>query len=331
MWFKLASATFNTHLGSMASLSNSWGVIWSVSGGIVQTNCPSSVTKGGTLNATLTLNSGASLTSITSSSGTLTKTVSGTTVTVTVTGISKNCTITVVATGASSGDSTKGNGALGLPVEYQAVEYIETSGTQYFVFDNTKISANVNYEIRFSAAKVTGNITALAGSYSTTAEAARSQLRLSAQKDNSNVEHYGLEWMYGAQGSVAKADVADTQIAATYWSGINTVKVDANKLYFNDTLIKTYNTETFTTSQTDFTLFAQNNNNAATSAPGFGRMSSVKCYYVKINDTTKGINKELIPCYRVSDNAIGFYDKVSSTFILPTAGTITLKGSIVAA
>ena len=102
MWFKLVNANFTTNLGTMSSLSNSWGVTWSVSGGIVKTSCPGSVTKGGTLNATLTLNSGASLTSITSSSGTLTKTVSGTTVTVTVTGISANCTITVVATGGTS-------------------------------------------------------------------------------------------------------------------------------------------------------------------------------------------------------------------------------------
>jgi hypothetical protein len=104
MWFKLASATFSTHLGSMSSLSNSWSVTWFVSGGIIKTSCPGSVTKGGTLNATLTLNSGASLTSITSSSGTLTKTVSGTTVTVKVTGISANCTIAVVATGGSMPD-----------------------------------------------------------------------------------------------------------------------------------------------------------------------------------------------------------------------------------
>ena len=113
MWFKLVNANFTTNLGTMSSLSNSWGVTWSVSGGIVKTSCPGSVTKGGTLNATLTLNSGASLTSITSSSGTLTKTVSGTTVTVKVTGISANCTITVVATGGSS----SGGGAV-TPTNY---------------------------------------------------------------------------------------------------------------------------------------------------------------------------------------------------------------------
>ena len=151
MWFKLVNANFTTNLGTMSSLSNSWGITWSVSGGIVKTNCPGSVAKGGTLNATLTLNSGASLTSITSSSGTLTKTVSGTTVTVKVTGISANCTITVVATGGTVAPTnytfTINPTPTSATVTLSATGYSTVSGTgskSITVANGTKVSWSVS-------------------------------------------------------------------------------------------------------------------------------------------------------------------------------------------
>lgn len=151
MWFKLASATFSTHLGSMTDLSNSWNIIWSVSGGIVKTSCPGSVTKGGTLNATLTLNNGASLTSITSSSGTVTKTVSGTTVNVTVTGISANCTITVVATGGSTTTGTTYD--VLLPITTTQGVYINSSLniTEMSAFNVAKAPVTPGMSITISA------------------------------------------------------------------------------------------------------------------------------------------------------------------------------------
>ena len=157
MWFKLVNANFTTNLGTMSSLSNSWGITWSVSGGIVKTSCPGSVTKGGTLNATLTLNSGASLTSITSSSGTLTKTVSGTTVTVKVTGISANCTITVVATGGSVPDTPvnppSGGGGNGVTWYINSLDAVAATGkdiTGGTIFTGSSI-APVAFDNTFNA------------------------------------------------------------------------------------------------------------------------------------------------------------------------------------
>lgn len=334
MIIRLKGATFTTNIGTL----DSWSIKYTTTNGSVTKKSGANSIKKDDADgeilvfefdtAKYTYKSG-TIMSNDVSAGTIR--VSGNTITVNVnagTTLGGKVEINFVMEAVGGGEPA-GNGALGLPTTYQAVEYLETDGTQYFVFSGEKVSSNVSYEIKFAAAKVT-NSQGLIGSYSATAEAERSQIRLSSQKDNSGVAHNGLEWMYGSQGSVEKATVTDTQISAQYWTGINTLKVDANKLYWNDTLLKTYNEETFTISQTDFTLFAQNNNNAAGNG-GYGRQASVKCYFVKIADTTNNINRELVPCYRVSDNVIGFYDTVNSEFIIPTAGTITSKGSIISA
>lgn len=115
MWFKLATADFkDKNLGTMSSISNSWSVSCTTSGGIVKTTGDGTVTKGGTWTGTFTLSTGAEFTSATltpSTAGTVTSTPSGTTVTVTIANVSANCTLAVVATGGSTGDG--GNGGNG--------------------------------------------------------------------------------------------------------------------------------------------------------------------------------------------------------------------------
>jgi hypothetical protein len=221
-------------------------------------------------------------------------------------------------TGGGSGDTPSR-----LPSEYQEVEYLKTSETQYFVLD--EVSSNVIYEIKFRSDQLT-SADGLIGCYSSSAEANRSQIRISCQSNSAGKTYHGIEFMYGAEGSVEKTNVATTQITVDYWTQPNVLKVDANKLYWNGELKVTRTAFTSNALATPFTLFAQNNNNAGTTSPGFGRQAAVECYYVKIQDTSKSINKELIPCYRKSDNAIGFYDIIGETFITPTAGTITEKG-----
>jgi hypothetical protein len=225
---------------------------------------------------------------------------------------------TATSTGGGSGDTPSR-----LPSEYQEVEYLKTSETQYFVLD--EVSSNVIYEIKFRSDQLT-SADGLIGCYSSSAEANRSQIRISCQSNSAGKTYHGIEFMYGAEGAVEKTNVATTQISVDYWTQPNVLKVDANKLYWNGELKVTRTAFTSNALATPFTLFAQNNNNAGTTSPGFGRQAAVECYYVKIQDTSKSINKELIPCYRKSDNAIGFYDIIGETFITPTAGDITEKG-----
>lgn len=115
MWFRLASANWtNTgNLGTMDSISGSWTVTCSTSGGIVKTTGDGMVTKGGTWTGTFTLSEGATFTSATltpSSAGTVSTSTSGTTVTVTIASVSNNCTLAVVATGGNSGGDSSGSG-----------------------------------------------------------------------------------------------------------------------------------------------------------------------------------------------------------------------------
>ena len=62
-------------------------------------------------------------------------------------------------------------------------------------------------------------------------------------------------------------------------------------------------------------LFALNNNGTAAQ---FGR---IRIYSFKLYDgSTEVLN--YVPCYRNSDNKVGFYDFVNNTFVLPTGGNL---------
>ena len=109
MWFRLAGADWSgdgNSLGSMNTISGSWTVQCTTSGGISKTTGAGFVTQGGTWTGTFTLATGATFTSATltpSTAGKVTSTTSGSTVTVTIANVSANCTLAVVATGGSGG------------------------------------------------------------------------------------------------------------------------------------------------------------------------------------------------------------------------------------
>lgn len=135
MWFRLASANWTStgNLGTMDSISGSWTVTCTTSGGIVKTTGDGMVTKGGTWTGTFTLSEGAEFTSATltpSSAGTVTPSTSGSTITVTIANVSANCTLSVVATGGNSG----GSGGTNPPVTPPSGDDIIVYMTDYTVF-----------------------------------------------------------------------------------------------------------------------------------------------------------------------------------------------------
>ena len=129
MWFRLAGADWSgdgNSLGSMSSISGSWTVQCTTSGGISKTTGAGFVTQGGTWTGTFTLATGAEFTSAIltpSSAGTVTSTPSGSTVTITIANVSANCTLSVVATGGSGGSDTPVN-----PTKY-TITYKYMSGS----------------------------------------------------------------------------------------------------------------------------------------------------------------------------------------------------------
>ena len=203
-----------------------------------------------------------------------------------------------------------------IPLEYQETDYLGTTGSEFFTFNNLKVSSEVMYEIKFSADDP-GSIRALIGAYSSSAEGKRSQVRLASSSYGT-----GIEFMYGHHGAIEKDGPA---VEITDWSGINTLKVDANKVYWNDELKHTSPEASFSTSAADLTIFAQNNNTAS-STSGFTRMCTVKCYYIRIVDPSRNIDMELVPCYRKYDYLVGFYDLKNEVFIQPSVGECT-KGN----
>ena len=204
-----------------------------------------------------------------------------------------------------------------IPFEYQETDYLGTAGSEYFTFTGLKVSSKVSYEIKFSADDP-GSIRALIGAYSSSAEGERSQIRLASSSYGT-----GIEFMYGHHGAIENDGPA---VELTDWSGINTLKVEANKVYWNDELKHTSPEASFGTSATDLTFFAQNNHNPASTTPGFSRMCTVKCYYIKVTDPANNIDMELVPCYRKYDYLVGFYDLKNNIFIQPSGGECT-KGN----
>ena len=201
-----------------------------------------------------------------------------------------------------------------IPYEYQETDYLGTNGSEWFTFDGMRVSSEVIYEIRFSADDP-HSIKALIGAYSPSAQGERSQIRLASSSYGT-----GIEFMYGHHGAIENDGPA---VELTDWSGINTLKVEANKVYWNGELKHTSPEASFKTSATDLTLFAQNNNYPESTASGFARMCTLKCYYIKVNDPVNNIDMELVPCYRKYDYLVGFYDLKNNTFIQPSAGECT--------
>lgn len=193
-----------------------------------------------------------------------------------------------------------------LPSEYQQVEYIESTGTQYI---DTSIKPNQN--IKF-------NIT-MKGNRKNQSEFILGS-RIGFQNNN-----FGLSFQYDVSDATLDSirlawgnatldyDASNTNIK----TNINNFVIDAGKLYMNNTNICTITNNEFSNNNNIY-LFTCNNNGSP-----HAQYSSYKLYSCQIYDGGN-IVKNLIPCYRKSDNVIGLYDLVSKTFFT-NAGTGTFN------
>lgn len=88
------------------------------------------------------------------------------------------------------------------------------------------------------------------------------------------------------------------------------LKALKNKIYINDKLVRSFTKSTFTTPYT-MPFFAQYIGNTS---PVAIPKSGTKIYYIKIYDDDDVLVRDMIPCYRKSDNEIGFFDRVNKVF-----------------
>lgn len=191
-----------------------------------------------------------------------------------------------------------------LPTEYQEVEYIQSSGTQYI---NTGVIPTVD-----TGVKIRGHFTSVQDSDNII-------LGASNQTAFANGKPYSVDpypdrvyLLFGGFGDGSSETITITQTKnKQYEYTLN--YMDSGKASV-DTLQITLPTRTSVTSNALY-LFCLNGNGTA------GYYSHFALEYLQITQGTSVIH-DYVPCYRKADNVAGLYDLVTGTF-LANAGSGT--------
>lgn len=183
-----------------------------------------------------------------------------------------------------------------LPEEYQQVEYLESTGTQYI---DTGVQ-HVNYP-SFSGKfkKTTSDAYTVFGVYG----AARNKAYLTSSKlqwgtHNNPTAYYGNS--YGGPIYIIAEEWHSFEFRYGY------IKIDSQEKTFT----KDFNSSTYT-----YVLFGKNN--AGTIEPSILAISEFKIY---VGAEEQELIRDFIPCYRKEDKVAGMYDIVNDVFYT-NAGT----------
>ncbi len=202
-------------------------------------------------------------------------------------------------------DSTE---AVVLPTEYQQVEYIETSGTQYINLGLKPIS-NTKVEIVSHGARTTSN--ALFGSRLLSTTTTRFIL---FNRNNEGIQNIAPQ--FSSNNAVSYN---------TSYTDFVKIVLDKTGCYVNDTNLVTYSTQTISGTTYDLYLFTFNEGGTPDSRYFIG-----KTKYCKIWENGVLV-RNMIPCYRKSDNVIGMYDTVNGVFYTNQGTGTFAKGSNITA
>jgi hypothetical protein len=190
-----------------------------------------------------------------------------------------------------------------LPNEYQEVEYIESTGTQYIdtgVIGESGIS---------SKAKVMWR------------EQSSDSALLGSRKNNDRFyllyQYPLLSWNigYGENFNAGKFDQNVVYTVETFLDkGVQSISIDDNVIYKNyiEQEIKT---------DCSIYLFDINKNG---SPSGYRSKARIYSLTMKKNET---IIRDFIPCYRKSDGLVGLWDKVTNKFYTNDGAGLFLKGN----
>ena len=187
-----------------------------------------------------------------------------------------------------------------LPSEYQEVEWIGSSGTQYI---------NTGYN----------------PSSSTCIEVVVSVPRFQLNTEIIGVRSGGryYELLFSGSSSLYVQMYKTPNTTFTDWNNKNTFKIINGDFYINDELkLTSQQTLGGNTYQINVPLylFGLNNNGSAQ------RLIEQTMYYCKIEENNQ-IQREFIPCYRKSDDVIGLYDLVYGTFYTNAGSGTFTKGN----
>ena len=179
-----------------------------------------------------------------------------------------------------------------LPNEYQEVSYIETTGTQY-IDTNFIPNNNTKIEVKYM-------ITAI-----------QTQMIFGCRTEsNSTRASNGVFITHRSAGTkVAWSKGTNTNVEINGYNNINTQYTaffDKNKVYINNDLVRAFN---YIEWAANYPMFIGCVNTAGSTE----YKTKGKYYGFKIwNENV--LARDLIPCYRKSDNVAGLYDIVNDVF-----------------
>ena len=197
-----------------------------------------------------------------------------------------------------------------LPAEYQKVEWIGVSGTQWINTGISPKSENVTYECAWIETTRESS-TNLFGSTSSTS---------STNKWSGCHYHSAAGTLYSATGST---DGCCKLSAITSANKINSLTTQIVNNSITMTLNGMTATQTYSGSiqnGVNIALFADYKDGV------MQRAKYTRMYYWKMTDNGVLV-RHMIPCYRKSDNVIGMYDLVGKTFYTNAGSGTFTKGS----
>ena len=196
-----------------------------------------------------------------------------------------------------------------LPNEYQEVEYIESTGTQYI--DTGYCPYKTKTEVKF---QYTGSSN-VSGVYILASWTSNNRYYPVAYSGIVNGTTYNQFRTANKNNIYTNLGAYDSEVHSVIYND------EENKVYF-DNILKTTVTDLDTPNTNSIYLFAMHGSTGAENS------SSCRIFSVKLMDkTTNTIARNFIPCYRKSDNEIGMYDLVSNQFYTNAGTGVFLMGT----
>ena len=200
-----------------------------------------------------------------------------------------------------------------LPDDYQEVEYIETTGTQYI---DTTLSVQDGYKIICSASFANGSNKNLSGIQ--TGGGAKRAFGPWAASQTSSLFSLGI----GVGGAVNTDKLYTIDQRYTFEANLDAInpylKIDGVSAVFTASPGGALSSAI---PNGNIFLFALNNNGTVATQFVGKVYGNVKLYVGNI------LKRDFIPCYRKSDNEIGLFDIVNQIFYTNTGTGIFIKGS----
>lgn len=197
-----------------------------------------------------------------------------------------------------------------LPDGYTQVDYIQSNRHGEYINTNYYPTSNTKFELdfQFVGRDGTNNAMPIFGERVSTSSGDKFGIWV-------NPTNNAIALNFGYTDSGYVLNTTDASIR-------NVSSNDNAKLYYNNIEVASGNTQAFSASSLSIYLFALNNNGSADH-----RNQQTKVYSFKIYENNVLV-RNLIPCYRNSDNEVGLYDLVNNVFYTNQGTGVFTYGSV---